>query len=57
MGRNYAGDVHNIMWVGFCKATQTSGLYECQLENIIACLYCPGLEREDKNLNPVAALW
>ena len=45
------------IWVRFCKATQTSGLYDCQLEKIIACLYGPGLEREDKNLNPVAALW
>ena len=55
MSRNYifpwqsTGDVHNIISVGFCKATQTSGLYDCQLEKIIACLYGPGLEREDKN--------
>ena len=35
------GDVHNIIWVGFCKAIQTSGLYNCQLEKIIAFLYYP----------------
>ena len=37
-----AGDVHNTIWVGFCKAAQTSGLYDCQLDKIIACMYGPG---------------
>ena len=37
-----AGAVHNIIWVGFSKATQASGLYDCLLENIIACLCGPG---------------
>ena len=61
MGRNYifpwksAGDVHNIIWVGFCKPTETNGLYDCQLEKKIVCLYGPGLEREEKNWNPVAS--
>ena len=36
------GDVHNIIWVGFCKTTQTSGNNNCQLEKKIACLYDPG---------------
>ena len=46
-----SGNVHNIILAGFCKATQTSGFYDCQLEKIRID------EREDKNKNPVAALW
>ena len=33
---------------GFCKATQISGLYDCQLEEIIACLYGPGQKGKTK---------
>ena len=55
MSKNYifrwqsVGDVHNIR-VGFCKATKTSGLYNCQLEKVIACLYGPGKQGNTKIL-------
>ena len=40
-------DVHSInMSGGFCKTTQTSGLYNCHLEKLIACLYDPSIKKE-----------
>ena len=45
---------HNITWVAFCKTTQTSGLYNCHLKNLIACLHGPG--KQGKTKSPMAAL-
>ena len=39
-----AGDIHNIIWVGFCKATQISGLYNGQLE-------------KERQKDSIAAFW
>ena len=43
--------------MGFCKTTQTSGLYNCQQEKLIACLYEPVKQRKTKNKNPLASLY
>ena len=43
-----AGDVDIKIPVGFCKTTQTSGLYICQLEKLIACLYDPNKQEKTK---------
>ena len=37
-----AEDVHNVIWVGIYKTSQTSGLYS-QLEKLITCLHGPGV--------------
>ena len=39
--------------MGFRKTTQNSGLYSCQLEKLIVCLYVPGKEGRPKK-SPVA---
>ena len=43
-----AGNVHSIIWMGFWKTIQTSGLYNYQLEKLIACLYDPVREGKRK---------
>ena len=40
--------------MGFWKTTQTSGLYNCQLEKLIAWLYGSWYREEYKNKNLVA---
>ena len=49
-----AVDIHSKICVGFWKTTQTSGLYNCQLEKLIAWLYGSWQREEYKNINLVA---